>query len=208
MAVAFMAITFPSIAQPYWNEIQAFKQQDSISFPAKGQILFVGSSSFHYWKDVQQYFPKNPIINRGFGGSSLPHVIKYADKIIYPYKPKQVVVYCGENDINDGASPKTVLARFKLLYNNIRQHLGNVNVLYVSIKPSPSREKHLPAIQETNTLISKYLSTQSNVKYVDVYSKMMTPDGKIMQDIFGPDMLHMNAKGYTIWAHIIKPYLL
>src|ERR1700709_1983633 len=83
---------------PFWNEIQAFKKNDSAHFPPPNEILFVGSSSFNFWKDVQDYFPGYPIINRGFGGSSLPDVIRYADDIIYPYKPKQVVIYCGEND--------------------------------------------------------------------------------------------------------------
>ncbi len=56
---------------PFWYEVQAFKKQDSVSMPPANQILFIGSSSFAMWKDVQNYFPGHPIINRGFGGSSL-----------------------------------------------------------------------------------------------------------------------------------------
>src|SRR4029077_10211202 len=64
-------------AQPFISEIKNFKKQDSISFPPKEAILFVGSSSFNFWKDVQDYFPGYTIINRGFGGSSIPDVIRY-----------------------------------------------------------------------------------------------------------------------------------
>lgn len=195
-------------AQPFRPDIDAFKAEDKKAFPEPGQILFVGSSSFTYWKNVQSDFPGYKIINRGFGGSSLPHVIKYAPEIIYPYKPRQIIIYCGENDINDGASPKLVFARFKKLYSGIRKHLGQVNVVYISIKPSPSRIVHLPRVQEANTLISKFIAGQKNTEYIDVFSLMLKPDGSIMPDIFISDKLHMNAKGYDIWARAIKPYLL
>ena len=48
---------------PFWDDIQAFKKQDSIQMPQQHAILFVGSSSFTKWTDVQNYFPNYPIIN-------------------------------------------------------------------------------------------------------------------------------------------------
>src|SRR6476620_5586485 len=91
-----LIISVCSFAQekPFWQEIRAFQKQDSIRFPPKKAILFVGSSTFRMWKNVQTDFPKHIIINRGFGGSGLPNVIDYADQIIFPYKPKQIVIYC------------------------------------------------------------------------------------------------------------------
>jgi hypothetical protein len=85
--------------QPFYDEIQNFKNLDSVSPPPQNAILFVGSSSFTKWTDVQSYFPNYTIINRGFGGSSLPDVIRYANDIIIPYHPKEIVIYCGENDL-------------------------------------------------------------------------------------------------------------
>ncbi len=84
---------------PFFSDIHHFKKLDSTQLPPKNAILFVGSSSFTKWANVQDYFPLYPIINRGFGGSSLPDVIQYANDIIFPYQPKQIVIYCGENDI-------------------------------------------------------------------------------------------------------------
>ena len=110
---------------PFWEDIQNFKKQDSIHFPPKNAILFVGSSSFTKWTDVQNYFPGYKIINRGFGGSSLPDVIRYADDIIFPYHPKQIVIYCGENDLaaSDTATAQIVFNRFKELFALIRKKL-------------------------------------------------------------------------------------
>lgn len=201
-----------SLAQqlPFWDEIKSFKQQDSVSFPAKNQILFVGSSSFRMWNNLEKYFPGYDILNRGFGGSSLLDVIKYADEIILPYHPKQIVIYCGENDLaaSDTVTPVMVLNRFKSLYYLITSAYPQVPVLYVSIKPSPSRAHLLTKMKQSNKLIRHFLSQQKNTKYVDVHHKMLDGNGLPLNDIFLEDKLHMNAKGYTIWQKTILPHLI
>lgn len=196
-------------AQPFANEIAAFKKQDSLSRPPANAILFVGSSSFRMWKDVKDYFPGYTIINRGFGGSTLLDVIHYAKDIIQPYRPKQIVIYCGENDLasSDTVTAEIVLKRFEILYHLIRQHYKKTPIAFVSIKPSPSRQHLMPRMVEANRLIKNFLSNKRRSKYIDVYSKMLKADGSPMDDIFIGDKLHMNAKGYAIWQKEMEPYL-
>ena len=195
---------------PFYEEIQQFKKQDSVHFPAKQAILFVGSSSFRKWTDLQDYFPAYTIINRGFGGSTLPDVIRYTNDIIFPYQPKQIIIYCGENDLAsaDSISSAMVFDRFKQLFLLIRAHLPGVPIAFVSMKPSPSREKLWPKMIAGNSLIEKYLKEQKHTAFIDVYHAMFNTDGTVMKDIFIEDNLHMNAKGYAIWQKIIAPYLL
>lgn len=197
-------------APPFYDDIQAFKRQDSLAAPAKNAILFIGSSSFTNWKDVSDYFPAHTIINRGFGGSTLVDVIRFAGDIIKPYQPKQIVIYCGENDLasSDTVTANLVLSRFKQLFTAIRKIDPKVPVAFVSLKPSPSR-KHLWAkMKMANRLIKSYLATQKKAAYVDVYTKMFNPGGSVMQQIFLEDDLHMNATGYAIWKKAIEPYLI
>jgi lysophospholipase L1-like esterase len=197
-------------AQPFISDIQNFKKQDSINHPPQHAILFVGSSSFTKWTDVQSYFPKYTIINRGFGGSSFPDVIRYADDIIFPYHPKQVVIYCGDNDLafSDTVTSTIVFDRFKKLFVLIREKLPDENIVFVSIKPSPSRARLMPKDEEANNLIKQFLSAQKNASFIDVYHLMLDKDGKPIDDIFIQDKLHMNAKGYAIWQKAIEPYLM
>ena len=161
------------------------------------------------WKDIQNYFPEYAIINRGFGGSSLPDVIHYASDIIYPYQPSQVVIYCGENDLATSANVNadTVLNRFSKLFIMIRKEVPRAHILFISIKPSPSRAKYMPEMVRANELIRKYLRRWSGTGFVDVYNKMLLDDGSPMQDIFLSDKLHMNKNGYLIWQKAIYPYL-
>ena len=112
-----LLVQYASAQQPpFYNDIQNFKKQDSINPPPQHAILFVGSSSFTKWTDVQSYFPGYTILNRGFGGSSLPDVIRYANDIIFPYHPKEIVIYCGENDFagDDNVMHKLYLTALKL----------------------------------------------------------------------------------------------
>lgn len=197
-------------AQPFANEIAAFKKQDSLSFPGTGKILFVGSSSFAFWKDVQQYFPEYSIINRGFGGSSLTDLIRYAPDVIFPYEPKQIVIYCGENDFAGDTSlyPSQVAQRFFDLFNLIRSRYKKVPIAYISMKPSPSRKHLMARFNVANVMIKNFLKKKRKTDYIDVYKAMLNENGQPKEEIFLADQLHMNAEGYKIWKKIIEPYLL
>lgn len=208
-----LQISLSSFAQnkPFEAEIKAFAKSDSIVTPLQGKIVFAGSSSFTKWKDINQYFPGYPIINRGFGGSNLLDVILYVNESILKYKPKQVVIYCGENDLasSDTVSPELVLNRFSVLFNLIRKELGNKsNITFISIKPSVSRWRLESKIIEANTLIANFIAKQTNANFINIHNAMLQGDGSVMKDIFIADNLHMNAKGYAIWQKIIAPSLL
>lgn len=195
---------------PYWNEVQQFKKQDSIQFPSANQILFIGSSSFTNWKDVQQYFPSYPILNRAFGGSSLIDLIRYRYDVLYAYQPKQIVMYCGENDFaaSDTISVDVVVQRFKTLFTLIRAKYPAVPFAYVSMKPSPSRVHLMPKFDDANNQIKAFLLKKNKTKFIDVYHSMLNADGTPIAEIFLTDNLHMNAKGYAIWKKLIQPVLI
>ena len=195
---------------PFQAEIDVFIKKDSIAMPAANSILFVGSSSFNYWKDISNYFPGYPIINRGFGGSSLTDLIYFNKETILKYKPKQIYIYCGENDIaaSDTITPQIVFERFKTLYTIIRNHLGNnIPVMYVSIKPSVARWSMEDKFVTANSLIRNFINKQKQTQFLDVHSAMLDTNGEVYKDIFIADKLHMNAKGYAIWQKIIAPTL-
>ena len=205
----------PVIDPPFWNDIQNFKRQDSISSPSKNAILFIGSSSFTMWKDINEYFPGYPIVNRGFGGSTLLDQIRYADNIIFPYHPKQIVIYCGENDLasSDTVTASMVFDRFKHLDSIIRNKL-EVEILYVSMKPSPSRRHLFKKMREANAMIKDFIEFQ-NIHFdsrrisvfIDVHDKMLNEQGEPIPELFLADSLHMNAKGYAVWQKEIQPNL-
>lgn len=201
-----------SVAQepfPFYNEVSRLKQQDSTAFPRPNSILLIGSSSFTMWRDVNDYFPGKQIVNRAFGGSTLLDLIRYRYDVIYPYQPKRIIMYCGENDFasSDTVTVDLVLKRFNIIYTFIRQRFPKVSFVYVSMKPSPSRQHLLEKYQQANTAIAEFLSKQSNTGYVDVYTAMLDSNGMPKEDIFLNDRLHMNAAGYKIWQGLLSKWM-
>ncbi len=210
----FLLLSFYGFAQqvqyPYATEIHNFKVLDSINPSTKHAILFIGSSSFTKWTDVQDYFPNYTIINRGFGGSCLTDLIRYVNDIVYPYHPKQVVIYCGENDFaySDTITSAIVNSRFVQLFELIRNRMPDVKITYISIKPSPSRWQLKDKFIASNKFIRTFLKKQPNTSFVDVWEKMLDKKGQPLPDIFLEDQLHMKPAGYAIWQKAIKPQLI
>ncbi|WP_338408200.1 GDSL-type esterase/lipase family protein [uncultured Flavobacterium sp.] len=195
--------------KPYWEDIQKFNKIDQQNIPMQHEILFIGSSSFTYWQDVQEYFPNHLILNRAFGGSTLLNLIQYKNEILNPHHPKQIVIYCGENDIanDDKVTGETVYNRFGKLFKIIKKKFPDVFVAYVSMKPSPSRWHLREKMIDGNKRIETFLKTKKNTLVINIWDKMLDEKGKPKGEIFIKDSLHMNSKGYKIWKKEIAPNL-
>jgi len=193
----------------FWEDVQAFKKQDSASAPPKNAILFIGSSSFTMWKDLNEYFPGYKIINRAFGGSTLVDQLRYVREVVFPYKPKQIIIYCGENDVasSDTVDANDVANRFKSLFTTIRNKFPKAYIDYISMKPSPSRHMLASKMIAGNELIKKYLSSRSRTAFIDIYKDMIDDEGKPKEELFLEDNLHRNKNGYAIGKKAIKQNL-
>jgi len=197
-----------SSEQAHWESaIAAFEAADRQQPPASGSILFIGSSSIEHWKSLAADFPEVSVINRGFGGSELGDSTYFADRIVAPYHPRAVVLYAGDNDLQDGHSPAQVRSDFAAFVRKVRLIDPGVPIAFVAIKPSVARKVLLPKVSQANALIKAYAATQQHVIYLDVYTPMLDVDGQPQMKWFGDDGLHMNRSGYTLWIGIIKPWV-
>lgn len=193
----------------YWDDVQTIKKYDQQFKPPVHPVLFVGSSSIRKWDDLTQVFAKYNALNRGIGGAVTNDITRYLNDIVFPYQPRQIVLYVGENDLpKENTTADSVLNRTVVLYNAIRAKLPQIPILYISIKPSPSRIQFKEKAVAANALIKAFLSKESNTKFVDVYSLMLTKNGKNRPELFVDDMLHMNAMGYAIWRKAIQKHLI
>jgi lysophospholipase L1-like esterase len=184
-------------------EIRAFEAHDRAATPPVGGIVFVGSSSIKNWVEVAQDFPGRPVLNRGFGGSTLTDVRYYEDRVVLRYKPRLVVLYAGDNDLAMGRSPERVLRDYRAFVAHLRSVRPGTRLVYVSIKPSPARRAFLGAARRTNELIRSDIRRDSLASYVDVSTPMLEPSGQPRAALFGPDSLHMSRSGYALWRTLL-----
>jgi len=171
-----------------------------------GQIIFTGSSSFKMWTNVGEYFPEKQILNHGFGGSEMSDLLYYADDLILKFKPSKILIYEGDNDINSGDKPEDILREANKLVQAIRKTLPEVGILFLAAKPSIARW-HLKQEYLTFNDGLKRFCNENNLVYVDVWSVMLDDQGNLKKGLFIEDGLHMNVKGYDLWAGVIKDYL-
>lgn len=201
----------PTAAKPvatarFAKEIDAFEAYDRKNAPPRDSILFVGSSTIRLWESADA-FPDLPIINRGFGGSTIDDVTYYADRIVFKYKPRVIVFYSGDNDLASGRTVDRVYNDFRRFAESVREHLPNTRLIYLSVKPSTSRWKFWPLAQEVNSRVEKLAGEMKFITYVDTAPTILGPDGKPNDSLFRDDKLHMNAKGYARWNELLAPLL-
>lgn len=189
-------------------EIRAFEAQDKANPPPAKPIVFIGSSSIRIWKSLTNDFKGLGILNRGFGGSQLSDSVFFFDRIILPYRPRQVFVYAGDNDLAAGKSPETVLIEFQALVRKIEDTLPDTKIAFISIKPSPSRWRLAESMRTANRLIAQDIQSDRRVEFIDVFNPMLNSEGLPQEELFLPDKLHMNEKGYALWKSILLPRLL
>lgn len=194
--------------QTMWGKsIAHFDSLDAAATPETGGVLFLGSSSFTIWKDVNDYFPGKHIINRGFGGSQTSDILYFKERLILPYNPSHIVVYIGENDVAAGESPESVRDEWEQLISWTRKHVPGVRFSFLSIKPSPSRWALKDNMERANRLLAKFASENEDVDYINIWDAMLDDRGVPRRDIYLGDSLHMNKRGYQIWQKAIAPYL-
>ncbi len=96
----------PALERSLGAEVEQFVRADRVSPPPPCRVLFVGSSSIVKWKEtLASDMAPMPVIDRGFGGSHIEYVNRWFDEIVAPYRPRAIVFYAGENDIDAGKSP-------------------------------------------------------------------------------------------------------
>ncbi|MCC8539396.1 SGNH/GDSL hydrolase family protein [Xanthomonas axonopodis pv. poinsettiicola] len=196
------------VSDAAWEQdMQRFAASDARQPPPKHGIVFVGSSSIRFWDTLGKDFAGKPVINRGFGGSQVRDSTWYADRIVIPYAPRQVVLYAGDNDLNSGRTPEQVRDDVVAFVTRIRRDLPDARISYLSIKPSPARAQLLPSVIAANRLIKDALAGFARVDYVDVYTPMLDASGKPRPQLFREDRLHMTVDGYALWRKAVAPVL-
>lgn len=190
-----------------WEEaIRTFEKAAGANPPAKGGVVFYGSSSFRRW-DLEKSFPGMGLINRGFGGSQMADAVRYLDRAVLPLEPRAIFVYEGDNDIASGKSPETVVADYRAFVAKARAALPSVRIVFVSIKPSLRRWELIGKMREANAQIRAIAEGDDLLEYIDAAAPLLGEDGKPRADLFVEDGLHLNDAGYAVWADLMRPHL-
>jgi lysophospholipase L1-like esterase len=209
VVLALMSLTVARAQDPtrFEADIQAFESLDRVSPPPADPVLFTGSSSVRMWTNVAAVFPDYPVMNRGFGGSYMSDLLYYFDRVVAVYDPALVLVYEGDNDLSGGKSVDVVYAEYVEFLARVKKQLPRADVAFIAVKPSPSRAAYLEPMRQLNLRLEALAKDDPDLWFIDVFTPMLDGAGQPRPELFGSDMLHMNATGYALWQNIVGAML-
>lgn len=194
----------------YESAIQRFEEMDQQSPPPENAIVLTGSSSIMFWNnEAPSDLAPLTVIPRGFGGSVMYDVLHFLDRVVLTYKPRAVLIYEGDNDTGRNNIPNDVIiAQLETIIDRIHARLPDTRVYVLSVKPSVARQATWPVALELNERYQRVAAADPRVHYIDVATPFLQANGSVMTDIFVADNLHLNEKGYDIWAASIREVLM
>ncbi|GAB5400642.1 MAG: SGNH/GDSL hydrolase family protein [Aureisphaera sp.] len=207
--VLLLLITLALFPEQLWGQdphrfddaIATFKK---IAIPeGREVVVFTGSSSIRFWETLQEDCPEKFTINTGFGGSQMTDLLYFLEETVLRFRPTTVYIYEGDNDIAEGKSPEAILQTTKEVTSRLLSALPDTKIYFISAKPSPSRWNHKDGYMAFNDLLRDYCNQRDQLSFIDVWSPMLTPQGRPIPGIFIEDSLHMNGKGYELWRDVI-----
>ncbi len=206
-----LILSVPASSQDNWEPaMKAFEALDATNtYPAES-IFFTGSSSIVLWKSVVQDMAPYPVIHRGFGGSNMTDVLRYADRYIKKHRFGSMVVFVANDIVGNPATDKTpeqVRDLFRDFILKIRSYNAEAPIFIIAITPTNSRWAVWPQIRQANNLLLQLTDEHKGVIFIPTEDLFLGADGKPRSELFVSDQLHMSDAGYALWAKRVRSYV-
>ncbi|MCP4453084.1 MAG: creatininase family protein [Planctomycetes bacterium] len=187
------------------KEIKTFRAWDRKNTIPDDYVLMLGSSSIRMWPSAES-FPSLKVVNRGFGGAHISDLIHFQKDILRRYAPPQCVVFfCGGNDVTGGKSAEQVMEDFRAFWKIVNAHAPNTPLIYIPIKPCPSRWHLWAEESRVNAAVLEQSKQDPLLYYADTATPMLETGSPPDDSLFIADKLHLSAKGYRMWTHVTRP---
>jgi len=168
----------------------------------------------HFYENWKQNFFGWNAANFGWGGDTTQNVLwRLENGELDNVNPKVIVLMIGTNNIGNispTANPDPriddVAKGIKAILDLCRQKAPKAKIILTSIFPRNDNMEVMSTISAINKKISKFADGK-RIKFVDVSKKTADKNGKLFDGITVSDKLHLDVKGYQVWADAIKPHL-
>ena len=204
--------------RPEQNEIAVRMIEER--YPAAertGEIIFYGPSNITFWYSLEQDMLPWKGQNHGMGGCIDDDMIRYAPRLLYPYKPAAVFFQTGSNDIASGIPLETILQNKRKMYGLFLEHMPGTELIVCSGLPLPGRTQFWDATVETNRLLAQRCAETGRMHFMDATDAMLTSDGPAElrtsdgryfdPELYRIDRIHLNKRGHDVWTAKMKAML-
>lgn len=172
----------------------------------QGAVVFFGDSITQGWgTDFKKSFDDMKLANRGIGGDTTRGMLLRLKEDVLALNPKTVVLLMGTNDIEVEVPVDAIGRNFQKIVAALKAHDPKMPVVVCRIFPSSATKKRpKETILAVNELFAAAVKGDPQFTVLDTYALFANAEGDALPAFF-PDLLHLNAAGYSKWASALRP---
>jgi len=192
--------------QEYRDRVAEIHRQAAALPGERECLVLVGSSSFRFWPQTDTVFSSYEVVNAGFGGSCFHDAWRLRDTLIYAFQPSVVLIYEGDNDLQGGVAQEDILEVAATLLDDLSRLLPTSEVIVVAPKASRARYHLKDQYLELNARL-RSVAMDHGAHWVDFWGVQHDESGRLRDELFIHDQLHLNAEGYAVWVNELRRQL-
>jgi lysophospholipase L1-like esterase len=184
-----------------------------------GEIVFYGPSNIQMWYSLEEDMLPYRAQNHGMGGCVDVEMIRYAPRMLYPFRPAAVFFQTGSNDLATGFTLEQILQNKKEMYTLFLENMPGTKLVVMSGLPLPGRQEFWADTVKVNELLRGLCAETERMFFMDATDVMLsaegpenmktaTGDGRYFTPAyFRMDQIHLNKKGHDVWTAKMKEIL-
>ena len=166
----------------------------------------------HFLANWRQNFFGWNAANFGWGGDRTQNILwRLHNGELDNVKPKIIVLLAGTNSVGNNSpqgsdDPRidAVSLGIKAILDICRRKAPNATIVFMGITPRNDNMSVMPIINEINNRIST-LADGKKIRYLNINDKLADNSGRFFEGMANKDGLHLDVKGYQVWADALKP---
>jgi len=171
-----------------------------------GAVVFVGDSLTAGWKPefLAQKFPGLRIANRGIGGDTSRGVLFRFKEDVVDLQPRAIMLLVGGNDLSAHGDPAAAAANISAMIEEARSADAKVPIVLCLRPPSASPKAPFKpgAAVDLNARVTQLAEGKENLVLIDLFTAFSNPDGRLIEEYYAPDMVHLRPAGYEKWGDL------
>lgn len=160
--------------------------------------------NFHGWNAA----------NFGWGGDRTQNILwRLTNGELDGVNPKVIVLMAGTNNVGrespQGPTDSRVAETtrgIKAILRLLRRKAPRATILLMGITPRNDNMEVMPLVNEINKQIAK-LADGKRIRYLNINDRLADREGRLYEGMHNGDRLHLDLKGYQVWADALKPIL-
>jgi lysophospholipase L1-like esterase len=168
----------------------------------------------HFLANWRQNFYGWNAGNFGRGGDTTQNILwRLEHGELDGVNPKVIVLMAGTNNVgrNSPQGPDDPRAAdtargIKAVLDLCRRKAPRADIILMGITPRNDNMAVMPIIDDINRRIARFADGR-RIRYVNINDRLADKGGVLYEGMHNGDKLHLDLKGYQVWADALKPLL-